>query len=186
MFDISWSEFLLIGVVALIVIGPKELPTVMRTLGQWTRKVRTMASEFQNQFHEAMREADMADLKQKVDDMARDVKDSVTQLDPLKEVREDVVGVGEDVKRSLDATPASDEAMPAAAAAPAPGEASAETPPAAPEAAVTPEAEPPAPPPQVEREPSPPEVEGVGAGTEAGAPPPLDKAAETDAAGRAG
>src|ERR1700739_601896 len=98
MFDISWSEFLLIGVVALVVIGPKELPTVMRTLGQWTRKGRTMASEFQNQFQEAMREAEMTDLKKQVDDMARDVKDHVTQLDPLKDVRANVAGVGEDVK----------------------------------------------------------------------------------------
>ena len=48
MFDISWTEFLLIGIVALIVIGPKELPTVMRTMGQWTRKVRSMAADFQN------------------------------------------------------------------------------------------------------------------------------------------
>src|SRR5581483_10722580 len=83
MFDISWSEFLLIGVVALIVIGPKELPAVMRTLGQWTRKVRGMASEFQNQFQEAIREAEMADLKKEVDDLAEGVKN----FDPLKEVR---------------------------------------------------------------------------------------------------
>ena len=71
MFDISWTEFLLIGVVALIVIGPKELPAVMRTMGQWTRKVRSMAADFQNQFQEAMREAEMADLKKQVDDMAQ-------------------------------------------------------------------------------------------------------------------
>ena len=73
MFDISWSEFLLIAVVALIVIGPKELPSVMRSLGQWTRKVRSMAADFQNQFHEAMREAEMADLKKEVDDMAQGI-----------------------------------------------------------------------------------------------------------------
>ena len=74
MFDISWTEFLLIGIVALIVIGPKELPTVMRTMGQWTRKVRSMAADFQNQFHEAMREAEMAELKKQVDDIAQDIK----------------------------------------------------------------------------------------------------------------
>ncbi len=86
MFDISWTEFLLIGVVALIVIGPKELPTVMRTLGQYTRKIRGMAADFQNQFQEAMREAEMADLKKQVDDMASDIKN----YDPLKEVRTDL------------------------------------------------------------------------------------------------
>jgi len=99
MFDISWSEFLLIGVVALIVIGPKELPGVLRTLGQYTRKVRSMASEFQGQFQEAMREAEMADLKKQVDDMAQDLKD----FDPLKEVKSDVEAMSKDIERSLEA-----------------------------------------------------------------------------------
>ena len=67
MFDISWGELILIGMVALIVIGPKELPTVLRTMGQWMTKVRRMASEFQGQFQEAMREAEFADLKKQVD-----------------------------------------------------------------------------------------------------------------------
>jgi len=97
MFDISWTEFLLIGVVALIVIGPKELPGVMRTLGQYTRKVRSMAADFQNQFQEAMREAEMADLKKQVDDMASDIKN----YDPLKEVRSDLESVGKDLEQSL-------------------------------------------------------------------------------------
>jgi sec-independent protein translocase protein TatB len=109
MFDISWSEFLLIGVVALIVIGPKELPAVMRTLGQWTRKVRVMAADFQNQFQEAMREAEMADLKKQVDDMAQDVK----SFDPLASVHDDIAGVGNDVERSIAATPSTSEEAPA-------------------------------------------------------------------------
>jgi sec-independent protein translocase protein TatB len=115
MFDISWSEFLLIGIVALIVIGPKELPAVMRTLGQWTRKVRSMASEFQNQFQEAMREAEMTDLKKQVDDMARDV----TDIDPLKGVREDIENVGSDVQRSLASTTEQTTAAPAGESEPA-------------------------------------------------------------------
>jgi sec-independent protein translocase protein TatB len=101
MFDISWSEFLLIGVVALIVIGPKELPGVLRTLGQYTRKVRGMAADFQNQFQEAMREAEMADLKKQVDDLAHDVK----SFDPLKDVRSDLETAGKDIERSLEAKP---------------------------------------------------------------------------------
>jgi len=101
MFDISWSEFLLIGVVALIVIGPKELPGVLRTLGQYTRKVRSMAADFQNQFQEAMREAEMADLKKQVDDLADDVKN----FDPLKDVRSDLETTGKDIERSLAASP---------------------------------------------------------------------------------
>jgi sec-independent protein translocase protein TatB len=93
MFDISWTEFLLIGVVALIVIGPKELPAVMRSLGQWTRKIRSLAADFQNQFNEAMREAEMADLKKQVDDVASDIKN----YDPLKNVRTDVESIGKDL-----------------------------------------------------------------------------------------
>ena len=104
MFDISWTEFLLIGIVALIVIGPKELPAVMRTMGQWMRKVRSMASDFQNQFHEAMREAEMADLKKEVDDMARDIR----SYDPLKEVRADVEAIGKDIESSAKPQPAAE------------------------------------------------------------------------------
>lgn len=69
MFDIGWSELVLIGVVALIAIGPKELPGVLRMVGQWMGKARKMAAEFQGQFQEAMREAEMADLKKSFDEV---------------------------------------------------------------------------------------------------------------------
>jgi sec-independent protein translocase protein TatB len=69
MFDISWSEFAIIAVVALIAIGPKELPGVLRMVGQWMGKARKMAAEFQGQFQEAMREAEMADLKKSFDEV---------------------------------------------------------------------------------------------------------------------
>jgi sec-independent protein translocase protein TatB len=76
MFDIAWGEFVLIAVVALIVIGPKELPAVLRAIGQWTTKIRRMASEFQGQFQEALREAEMADLKKEVDSLNDAAKDA--------------------------------------------------------------------------------------------------------------
>src|ERR1700724_3275341 len=69
MFDIGWSEFLVIAIVALIAIGPKELPGVLRMVGQWMGKARKMAAEFQGQFQEAMREAEMADLKKSFDEV---------------------------------------------------------------------------------------------------------------------
>src|SRR5690242_10492682 len=69
MFDIGWSELVVIAVVALIAIGPKELPGVLRTVGQWMGKARRMAAEFQGQFQEAMREAEMADLKKSFDEV---------------------------------------------------------------------------------------------------------------------
>ena len=101
MFDISWTEFLLIGVVALVVIGPKELPAVMRTMGQWTRQIRSMAADFQGQFQEAMREAEMADLKKQVDDMAHDIK----SYDPLKDVKADLEAAGKDIQTTLSQQP---------------------------------------------------------------------------------
>jgi sec-independent protein translocase protein TatB len=77
MFDIGWSELVVIAVVALIAIGPKELPSVLRTLGQWMGKARRMAAEFQGQFNEAMREAEMADLKKSFDEV-RDATSGLT------------------------------------------------------------------------------------------------------------
>jgi sec-independent protein translocase protein TatB len=69
MFDIGGGELLVIAVVALIAIGPKELPGVLRMVGQWMGKARKMAAEFQGQFQEAMREAEMADLKKSFDEV---------------------------------------------------------------------------------------------------------------------
>ena len=83
MFDIGWTELLVIGVVALIAIGPKELPGALRAVGHWMGKVRRMASEFQDQFREAMREAEVADLKKQVDDMTSAAQ-SYTNFDPLE------------------------------------------------------------------------------------------------------
>ena len=82
MFDIGWGELVLIGLVALIVVGPKELPTVLRTAGQWMGRVKRMASEFQGQFQEALREAEVTDLKQHADDLTGELK-SLTDYDPM-------------------------------------------------------------------------------------------------------
>src|SRR5690242_16724512 len=89
MFDIGWSELVVIGVVALIAIGPKELPGVLRTVGQYMGKIRRMAAEFQGQFQEAMREAEMADLKKSVDEMT-DAAKGITDFDPIGDVRKEV------------------------------------------------------------------------------------------------
>jgi sec-independent protein translocase protein TatB len=86
MFDFSWAELLLIGMVALVMIGPKELPAVLRTLGQWTAKLRRMAAELQNQFQEVMREAEIADLKKRADEMTSQVR-SYANFDLPRELR---------------------------------------------------------------------------------------------------
>lgn len=77
MFDIAWSELMLIGAVALVVIGPKDLPKAMRTVGAAVGKVRRMASEFQGQFNDAMREAELHDLKKQVEDVGGSVSSAL-------------------------------------------------------------------------------------------------------------
>jgi sec-independent protein translocase protein TatB len=89
MFDIGWSEFVLIAVVALIAIGPKELPGVLRTVGQWMGKARKMAAEFQSQFQEAMREAEMADLKKSFDEV-REAASSFSPAGVISSLQQDV------------------------------------------------------------------------------------------------
>jgi sec-independent protein translocase protein TatB len=108
MFDIGWGELLVIGMVALIAIGPKELPAALRGLGQWMGKIRRMASEFQNQFHEAMREAELSDLKKEVDDMASQAS-KMAHFDPLDDVRKEIESAQYDIEKSVTNMPTSDE-----------------------------------------------------------------------------
>jgi len=89
MFDVGWSELVVIAVVALVVIGPKELPGVLRSIGYWMGKVRRMASEFQGQFQEAMREAEMADLKKQVDDLNTTATD-LASFDPMADAQKQI------------------------------------------------------------------------------------------------
>jgi sec-independent protein translocase protein TatB len=89
MFDIGWSELVVIAVVALIAIGPKELPGVLRMVGQWMGKARKMAAEFQGQFNEAMREAEMADIKKTFDDV-RDAAKDLTSNNIMTSLQKDV------------------------------------------------------------------------------------------------
>ena len=140
MFDIGWSELVVIGVVALIAIGPKELPGVLRTVGQYMGKVRRMASEFQGQFTEAMREAEMADLKKQVDEMT-DTAKSFTNFDPLAEVKSSVDNFTADPLGTA-ATPAPEIASPETAtpSEPAPVLADVATPQPSADTSVAPEA----------------------------------------------
>lgn len=97
MFDIGWSELLVIGIVALVVIGPKELPGVVRTLGQSLAKVRRMASDFQNQFTEAMREADLADLKKDTEKLIEDTT-AAASFNPIEKA-------GDEIKKAVESSP---------------------------------------------------------------------------------
>jgi len=67
MFDIGWSELLIIAVVAIVVVGPKDLPRLMRTFGHYAGKLRRAAADFQRQFEDAMRETELEEVKKAID-----------------------------------------------------------------------------------------------------------------------
>ena len=114
MFDISWGKLVIIGVVALIVIGPKELPGVLRQLGQWMTKIRRMAAEFQGQFNDAMREAEMADLKKQFDETTAAVKSTFDTTDIKNELEKMIQEpVSASTPSSTASTPPSDPTAPA-------------------------------------------------------------------------
>lgn len=124
MLDMSWGEMMVIGAVALIVIGPKDLPKALRTVGQMTSKVRRMAAEFQGQFNEAMREAELDEVKRQI----QGVNDSVSSMNsqsfnPMQTIRDELKGAIE-----APAEPKSPTETVAEAAAQARGEANPPTP----------------------------------------------------------
>ena len=101
MFDIDSGKLLIIGIVALVVIGPKELPGVLRQVGNALGKVRRMAAEFQGQFMEAMRESELEALKKDVEKMSETA--NFTNFDPLADVKTQLNEVGSQVETSLSA-----------------------------------------------------------------------------------
>src|ERR1700757_1876933 len=84
--DFGWSELMLIGIVALIVIGPKDLPKALRVAGCWVRKARTLSREFQSSVEQMVREAEL-------DEMRQELK-KATEIDLDKEFRETIDPTG--------------------------------------------------------------------------------------------
>lgn len=95
MLDMSWGEVMLIGGVALIVIGPKDLPKALRTVGQITSKLRRMAGEFQMQFNEAIREAELDDVRREVDGIRNTVRTAGSTFNPVQTIRDELKGAVE-------------------------------------------------------------------------------------------
>ena len=95
MFDVGWQELFLIAVVALIVVGPKDLPHVLRGVSRFVTKARSMSREFQNGLAEMAREAELDDIKRKVQ--------RATQFDPAEELKKSIDPTG---KLSADFDPA--------------------------------------------------------------------------------
>jgi sec-independent protein translocase protein TatB len=74
MFDLTSSKLLILAVVALIVVGPKDLPALMRTVGRYLGMIRRQANEFRAQFEEAMRESELSDLKKEVEQLGEEAR----------------------------------------------------------------------------------------------------------------
>lgn len=123
MLDIGWQEIFLIGIVALIAIGPKDLPRVMRTLAGLIRKARALSQEFQSGIAEMMREAELDELRDKLKkagevDVGKKIKDAVdptgslsAEFDPAEFNRELMTKIEREqlTHRDLRASPAASE-----------------------------------------------------------------------------
>ncbi len=92
MFEFDAGKLILVAIVALIVIGPKDLPRVLRQLGAAVGKLRRMAAEFQGQFMDAMREADQEQLKKEILDIADSTKKSVGDFNPVRDLKAQMEG----------------------------------------------------------------------------------------------
>ncbi len=88
MFDFSWSELLVIALVALVVIGPKDLPKVLRTVGRWAGKARAVAREFQSSIDQMIRESELEEVRKEVEKVATtDIGHEIQQsVDPKGEL----------------------------------------------------------------------------------------------------
>jgi len=97
MLDLGWQELLVIGALALIVVGPKDLPGLLRTCGQWVGKIRGMAREFQRSMNEAARETDMANFKE-LRDLKNDISSNLDFKAQASKAQSFLDGSGDDPK----------------------------------------------------------------------------------------
>lgn len=136
MLDIGWSELLVIAVVLIVVVGPKDLPPMLRAFGRMSRKFTSMAGEFRKQFDDALNEADMGDLRQTISDVRRmNPGNSLREaMSPLRQAAEEIRS---DIRSSIDGPAAKPGDAPAAVTLPEPPPA---VPPAEPKTLVPPTA----------------------------------------------
>ena len=120
MFDIGWQELLVIGVVALVVIGPKDMPLAIRAMSRWASKARALAREFQQGIDEVVRESELQDIKKNIEEVQTlDLQNEIAKtVDPTGEIAKNL-DLGE-VEKSLDQTARALTYEPAAPAAAAP------------------------------------------------------------------
>ncbi|MCC6948929.1 MAG: twin-arginine translocase subunit TatB [Bradyrhizobiaceae bacterium] len=113
MFDIGWSELVVIGIVALIVIGPRELPATLRTIGQAMTKLRRMASEFQGQLNDALREAELDELRKQAEKLTGEVTSTISN--PIEKATSELQNIVDQPTPAETPAPAAPDPAPAAA-----------------------------------------------------------------------
>ena len=125
MFDIAWTELLVIIVVALVVVGPKDLPRLMRTAGQWAGRARAMADQFRRSFDDIARQSELDDLRQEVNRLQQSPIAPMSEIEsamyPMNPLSEPVIP---------DVSSPAPQMETAAAASPAPAAVTSEPPPA--------------------------------------------------------
>ena len=95
MFDIfSWQHIIILLVVALVVVGPKDLPRMMNMAGKWAGKARAMANEFRKSFDEMARQSELEELRKEIDELKKS--------NPITEIQESVSGVTDELNRPVD------------------------------------------------------------------------------------
>ncbi|MGD9536268.1 MAG: Sec-independent protein translocase protein TatB [Alphaproteobacteria bacterium] len=107
MFDIGWSELLVILVVMLIVVGPKDLPRIVRTFGQWTGKARSYARDFQRTIEEAAEETEMSAIRKEIELANKEIAEaqkSVVNVDTSIKL-DDGAGAGTTAAANTEAQP---------------------------------------------------------------------------------
>ena len=127
MFDITSSKLLILGIVALLVVGPKELPMLLRTIGKYMGMIRRQAAEFRSQFDDAMRESELDQIRKDVENLGKEAES--TLRDAESSLTKEISSVEQDVTSALDTTKPDAvphdalnglEALPAPAAIPTP------------------------------------------------------------------
>lgn len=104
MFDLTSSKLLLLAIVALLVVGPKDLPILLRTVGKYVGMIKRQAAEFRAQFDEAMRETEIAELKKDVEGLGREAETAIR--DAEKSVETEMRAAEGEVRGALDAAEA--------------------------------------------------------------------------------
>ncbi len=107
MFDLGWGELLVVGVVALVVLGPKELPNALRTVSNLTRTARKLAGEFQSGINEIVREAELEDARKAAQSISKgSISKAIEKvIDPTGEMKSTVTGVEKELKDTKQISP---------------------------------------------------------------------------------